>query len=161
MLYLSQSLPEILARSLIGFVGLVLLVRIMPKRNTGRISPKDMIVLILIGSIGADAVSGGSSSVGDLMIMIAAVLLLAYGLDVLEFHSPLFRRLMRHQDTILIRDGMYQRRNMRRELVTEEELRSALRVEGIEEVEDVKLAVLEADGEISVIRRGAGPGRAV
>ena len=55
-----------------------------------------------------------------------------------------------------MRDGTMVRRNMRRELVTVDELRAELRAHGIETFEQVKLAFMEADGEITIIRAGAG-----
>lgn len=153
MFGLTAPLAELLLRGAVGFLALVALVRIVPKRNAGHISPNDMLVLIVVGALGADAISGGDRSTGDLLLMVAVVLLLGYALDLLEYHVPAVRRLMRHRQTRLIRDGRFQRRNMRRELITEEEMRSAMRLAGIESVDQVREAVLEADGEISLMRR--------
>ncbi len=153
MFGLTLPLAEILLRGTVGFLALVALVRVVPKRNAGHISPNDMLVLIVIGALGADAISGEGRSTGDLLAMVAVVLVLGYGLDLLEYHVPAVRRLMRHRQTLLIKDGRFQRRNMRHELITEEEMRSAMRLAGIESVEQVREAVLEADGEISLMRR--------
>jgi uncharacterized membrane protein YcaP (DUF421 family) len=157
MLTLTQSVPEIVIRSVIGFLALLALIRIVPKRNVGRISPNDMLILIVVGTIGADAITGGSTSAGDLILMTAIVLGWGYLLDLLEYHVPGFRRLMRHEQTLLIKDGRFMRRNMRQELVTEEEMLSVMRLEGIASVEDVSSAVLEADGEISILKKHDRP----
>lgn len=66
---------------------------------------------------------------------------------------PLMRRLLRDRETCLIQDGRMLRRNMRREMVTEEELMSVLRKEGIEDMAEVHSAFMEADGEISVVTK--------
>lgn len=153
MLSLTQPVLEILVRSTVGFLGLLALIRVVPKRNAGRISPNDMLVLIVVGAIGADAITGGSTSVGDLILMTAIVLAWGYVLDLLEYHVPAFRRLMRHEQTLLIKDGRFLRKNMRHELVTEEEMLSVMRLEGIESVTEVSSAVLEADGEISILKK--------
>ncbi len=152
---LTQPLDEILLRSVIGFIALVVLIRIVPKRNAGHISPNDMLILIVVGSIGADAVTGGSHSIGDLLLMVAIVLVLGFGLDYLEYHVPLFRRMMRHKQSLLMRQGRLLRSNMRRELVTEEEIKAVLRNQGITSFAEVETAVLEADGDISIVRRQA------
>ena len=158
MLSPTLSILEIAVRSTIGFLALVALIRFVPKRNTGRISPNDMLVLIVVGSLGADAIAGGTSSAGDLLLMVAMVLAWAYVLDLLEYHVPAVQRVMRHRQTLLIKDGRFLRRNMRQELVTEEEMLSAMRLQGIESVEEIGSAVLEADGEISILRKAGSAG---
>jgi uncharacterized membrane protein YcaP (DUF421 family) len=87
--------------------------------------------------------------------MIALVLLWGYVLDFLEYRVPIFRRLMRHRQSLLIEDGRLLRGNMRREMVTEEEMMAVLRKEGIGDLSEVKSATLEADGEISLLRKDA------
>src|SRR5690606_38767825 len=110
MFGLTLPLAEILLRGAAGFLALVALVRVVPKRNAGHISPNDMLVLIVIGALGADAISGEGRSTGDLLAMVAVVLVLGYGLDLLEYHVPAVRRLMRHRQSLLIKDGRFQRR---------------------------------------------------
>lgn len=152
VLSLTKPLWEIGFRATIGYFVLILLVRVIPKRNAGHISPNDLVTLIVIGGIGTDAVMGGSSSVGDLVLMIAAVILWAYSFDQLEYRIPAFRGILRDKQTVLIEGGCMNRINMRREMVTEEELVALLRKEEIDDLSEVKMACLEADGEISVIR---------
>lgn len=157
MFSLTQSVLDIAIRSTIGFLCLVALIRIVPKRNAGKISPNDMLILIVVGTMGADAITGGSSSAGDLLLMTVMVLLWGYILDLLEYHVPAFKKLMRHDQTLLIKDGKFLRKNMRHELVTEEEMMSVMRIEGIKSVAEVSSAVLEADGEISILKKNRRP----
>lgn len=112
-----------------------------------------MLVLIVVGTLGATAITGGSDSFAELVLTIGIVLTMGYVSDLLEYKFPSFRRVMRHGETYLIRHGKLDRRNMRREMVTEEELMSALRIHGIGRVAEVKSAVMEADGEISILMR--------
>lgn len=81
-------------------------------------SPNDILVLIVIDTLGADAIGGGTDSLGDLLLMIALVLILGYLLDIAEYRVPAFRRLMRHGTIALVEDGRMLRRNMRHEMVT-------------------------------------------
>lgn len=142
---------EIGLRAILAYLALVFLVRIVPSRNAGHISPNDMLTVIVVGTLGATAITGDGSSVADLMLMCAIVLLLSYGVDRLEYRVPALRRLFRHRQTLLIDRGRLVRQNMRRELVTEEELLARLRKEGLEDAAGVRRAYMEADGEISVI----------
>ena len=79
----------------------------------------------------------------------------SYFLDWLGYRFPRVRRLLRPPPLPLIKDGRMQRRNMRQEMITEEELMEHLREQGVEHVEDVKKSYMEGDGNISVIRKGA------
>ena len=100
-----------------------------------------------VAVVATDGIMGGSTS------MVALVIGWSYVLDVLEYRFPLMRRLLRDRETCLIHDGRMLRRNMRREMVTEEELMSVLRKEGIEDMAEVHSAFMEADGEISVVTK--------
>jgi uncharacterized membrane protein YcaP (DUF421 family) len=148
----TKSVSEIVIRGSIGFLALVLLLRLVPKRNAGHISPNDMLIIVVIGALGANAIGGGSHSLGDILMMIALVLAWGYVLDRLEHHFPAARKVLRHDAAQLVENGRMLKRNMRRELVTEEELRAALRREGFEDISSIRSAILEADGEISFIR---------
>ena len=153
---LTKPLWEIGLRATVVYLALILLVRAVPKRNAGHISPNDMLTLIIIGGMGTDAIMGGSTSVGDLLLMVGLVLAWGYVLDALEYRVPFLQRLLRDRQTRLVEDGRMLRRNMRREMVTEEELMTVLRKQGVRDLSAVQSAFLEADGEISVLKRKEG-----
>ncbi len=150
---LSKPLWEIVVRATVTYFVLVLLVRVIPKRNAGNISPNDILTLIVIGGMGTDAIMGGSESVGDILLMIGLVIAWGYVIDFLEYRFPALGRVFRDRQTLLIQDGKLLRRNMRREMITEEELIAVLRKEGIDDPSMARSACLEADGEISVVRK--------
>ncbi len=153
----TKPLWEIGLRATVVYIALVVLVRVVPKRNAGHISPNDLLTLIVIGGVGTDAIMGGSTSVADSLLMITIIVGWAFVLDALEYRFPAVQRLLRDRQTILIDKGRLVRRNMRREMVTEQELMAVLRKEGIDDPELVRSACLEADGEISVIRNEETP----
>jgi len=72
-------------------------------------------------------------------------------IDWLGYKNPWFQRLAHPPALLLVRDGQMLKRNMRRELVTEEELLSELRKQGVDELGKVKEAYMEQDGRISLI----------
>ena len=71
--------------------------------------------------------------VGDILLMILIVFFWAYLLDKVEYHFPAAGKILREKQTVLIDEGRLIRRNMRREMVTEEELMAVLRKEGIDD----------------------------
>jgi uncharacterized membrane protein YcaP (DUF421 family) len=82
----------------------------------------------------------------------------SYLLNWLTYHVPAIDRLVAPPALPVVRDGRLLRRNMRAELLTEDELWRLLRHEGVEDLDQVKLATLEADGSISIITQGSSEG---
>ncbi|HLV06811.1 MAG TPA: YetF domain-containing protein [Croceibacterium sp.] len=162
---LTMPLWEIALRATLVYLVLIVLLRAIPKRNAGHISPNDMLTLILVGTLGADAITGDSTSIGDMALMIGLVLGWSYLLDFAEYHVPWLRGWLRDKPAPLIKDGRMVRANMRKEMVTEEELHAVLRKEGVDDIAAVRFACIEADGDISLSLKseatasGGNPGR--
>ncbi|TFW01140.1 DUF421 domain-containing protein, partial [Oxalobacteraceae bacterium OM1] len=74
-------------------------------------------------------------------------------LDIACFHVPLIRRFAKPPAMLLVKNGRLLRQHMRREFISEDELMSKLRQEGVETLDEVRKAFVEPDGEISVIKR--------
>lgn len=96
---------------------------------------------------------GEHETVGDAVLMIGTLIGWNYLLNLLSFHIPFVERLISGSSVQIVRDGRLIRRNMRREYLTEEELMSQLRRQGIERVEEVKAAFIEGEGQLTVIPR--------
>ena len=149
---LTKPLWEIVLRATVVYFALIMLVRLIPKRRAGSISPNDMVTLIVIGGMATDAIMGGSGSLTDILLMIGLIVAWSYATDVLEYYCPTLARVLRDRQTSLVRDGRLLRRNMQRELITEDELLAILREEGVSDLGKVSSACLEADGRISVVK---------
>jgi uncharacterized membrane protein YcaP (DUF421 family) len=150
---LTTPLWEIALRATAVYFAVFLLLRLVPTRTTGRFSLADVLVLIIIGSMAKSGIVADSKSVGDIVLMIALVLIWDYVLNLLEYNVPFLQFFLRDRQTALIQDGRLLRGNMRREMVTEDELLAALRKKGVTDVSTVSSAYLEADGDISLIKK--------
>ena len=147
------GLVEIFARGTITYLVLFTLLRLVLKRESAAVGVTDLLVLVLIADAAQNAMAGGYQSVPDGLFLVAVIVFWAWALDWLGFHVPFVARFVDPPALPLVEDGRLLRRNMRRELITEDELMSQLRLSGIEELEQVKRAYMEGDGGISVIRR--------
>ncbi len=156
VLLLETPLWEIIARGTAVYVALTVVIRLIPKRQTGDLSDNDMIALVIVGALAADAILGDTTAVLDVILMIVVVLLLDYFSNLLEYYFPRFRRIAQHAPTLLIHNGRLVKENLRKEKLTEQELAASLRKHGIDDLTRVKQAVLEADGRISVIEIDSG-----
>lgn len=152
-LTLEMSIWEIVVRASAVYLATALIMRLIPKRHTGNVSPNDLIALIIVGALAADAIIGQADTMVDILLMLAVILLWDYLFNLFEFYFPRFRRIAQDSPTLLIHNGRVLEANLRREKLTEEELKGSLRKQGIEDMRRVKQAILEVDGHISVIEK--------
>lgn len=143
---------EIFIRGTVIYWFIFLLFRFLLHRNIGAIAIADVLLLVLIADAASNAMSGGYDSITDGCILVATIAGWNYFLDWMSFYFQSIRRLVQPPPEALVLNGKMQRKAMRRELITAEELQSKLREQGIEQLGEIKIAYLEEDGEISVIR---------
>ena len=96
---------------------------------------------------------GGATSVTDGMVLIGTLGFWSHLPDYASFQFPLIQRFTSAPRLWLVREGKMLRRNMRREFITDDELKAKIRHERVEDIASVKRMYLEADGEMSLIRR--------
>jgi uncharacterized membrane protein YcaP (DUF421 family) len=150
---LEAPVLALIARASALYFGLLVLVRVMPRRTGGELAMMDLIFVLLIAEAASHAL-GDFTSVGDGFVVIATLMAWNWLVNMLSFRIPALERLLASPPIAVIRRGRLLRRNMRREYLTEDELMSHLREQGIDRVERVKLACVEGDGRISVVQAG-------
>jgi uncharacterized membrane protein YcaP (DUF421 family) len=154
----SVPLLETFVRGSVVYLALFVLLRLF-KREAGAFNVTDMLVLVLIADAAQNAMAANYTSVTDGLLLVATIIGWSFALDALAYWSPALARVLHPPARDLVRDGRMLRRNMRREFVSEEELMSQIRQQGVADVSEVKRACIEGDGRISVIARaGAEPG---
>lgn len=144
-------LLEIIVRGTVIYIALVILLRVILKRQSGTLSVTDLLVIVLIADAAQNAMSADYSSIPDGILLVATIIGWSYVLDWLGFHVKFVQRMLVPPPLPLIKEGRLLRRNMRRELVTEEELNVQLREQGVDDIKKVKEALMESDGRISVV----------
>lgn len=145
---------ELVVRGTVMYWFLFVLLRFVLRRDIGSIGVADVLLLVIIADAAQNAMSGGYESVTDGIILVATIAAWNWLLDVAAYRFPAFRCLMEAKPLPLVHQGKLVHRNMRKELITKDELMAKLREQGIDKLEDVKAATMETDGEISVIKKG-------
>ena len=109
----------------------------------------------------ADAAQNGLgkdySSVTEGVVLVLTIVGWEYLLDWLSFRVPSIRPLLKPPSLTLIRNGRVEKNNLRKEMLSEEELKSQLRELEVESYEEVRLCTLEGDGRLSVLKRRINP----
>jgi uncharacterized membrane protein YcaP (DUF421 family) len=145
-----ESLLEIFIRGTIMYLAMFTLLRIF-RRQAGAVSIADLLVIVIIADAAQNGMAGDSKSVTEALLLICTIVSWDYFLDFLGFNSKLFGRIIEPRKLKVIENGKYLRRNMRKEMITAEELESQMRQDGIEDLSSVKVGYLESDGHFSFI----------
>jgi uncharacterized membrane protein YcaP (DUF421 family) len=148
----SMHIGEIFLRGTVVYLFLFFLLRIL-RREAGAIGISDLLVVVLIADAAQNAMASDYKSITEGVALVSTIAFWDYCLDWLGYRFPAVQRLLRPAPLLLIKDGRMQKRNMRQEMITEEELMGQLREQGVESVEEVKKCYLEADGHVSMIKR--------
>ena len=147
------SVIEKIVRCLIVYAFLIVVFRVMGKRQLGQMTAFDLVVLLIISELVQNAMVGGDNSVTGGLISVATLVLLNAGVAWATYRFKAAERLVEHAPTILVRHGRVLWDNVRREHMTPSEFRSALRRNGVASLHQVRFVLLEEDGHLSVIKK--------
>jgi uncharacterized membrane protein YcaP (DUF421 family) len=142
----------------LAYALLVVSLRLSGKRTLAKLNAFDLIVTVALGSTLASILLSEGVALAEGVTALLLLILLQYVVAFLSVRSRRFAQLVRSEPTLLVRDGSLCRQAMRRERVTEEELKTVLRTNGERHFEAVSAIILESDGSFSVIG-GSKPGR--
>jgi uncharacterized membrane protein YcaP (DUF421 family) len=149
----SVPILEIIIRGTTMYLVLFVLLRLTMKRIGGMIGLGDILMIALVAAAVQNSIARDNQSIADGVLLVATVAFWSYALDWLGHRYPLFQRFYNPPALLLIKDGRMIRRNMRQELITEDELIGQLRQNGVRNIKEVKEAFMEGDGSITVIKR--------
>ena len=143
---------ELVLRGTLIYWLLFLIFRFVLRRDVGAVGIADILLLVIIADASQNAMSGGYTTFSEGAVLVLTIVAWNWLLDWASFRFAVVRRFAEPRKLILVMRGVPRYRNMRRELITMQELEAKLREQGIEKMSDVKAAYLEADGQISVIK---------
>jgi uncharacterized membrane protein YcaP (DUF421 family) len=141
---------QLVLRSVVIYLALLLALRLFGKREVGQFTIYDLVLVLLVANAVQPAMTGPDSSLGGGLIIIGALVLVNFAVARLD-RFGLFHRLLVPRPTIIVRDGHYVEEAMGKENVDREQCEQAIREHGLESADQVKLAVLEPDGTISIV----------
>lgn len=149
------SIPalELIIRGTAVYWFLFLLFRFVLRREIGSIGLTDVLFVVVVADAAQNGMAGEYKSITDAFILIATISAWNLLVDWLNMKFPSVRNVLEARPLMLVSNGRILSHNLRKELLTEEELLAKLREEGIENIQAVKFACMESDGKVSVIKR--------
>ena len=144
---------EIVARVTAIYVMLLVLVRCAGKREVGQLGPLDLLAMLVLSETVSPVLTGQDTSLGAGLVASATLLGLCATVGRLVYWFPRFERVVEGSPVVLVENGRLRAAAGRAERITAVELAHALRRAGIADLEDVAQAVVETNGEITVVSR--------
>jgi uncharacterized membrane protein YcaP (DUF421 family) len=142
---------DIALRGIVLYAFIVFILRVIGRRELSSLSAIDLVLLIVLGDAVQQGLTQDDYSVTGALIVVATIALMTVAASWLNFRFRPLRRVMEGEPIVLIENGRPIERNLRRERLTLQELAESARLQQVENLEDVRLAVLETNGKISVI----------
>ncbi|WP_336962128.1 DUF421 domain-containing protein [Chryseobacterium contaminans] len=142
---------NVAVRSLCVYLFMVIAIRLFGKNQLSQLNAGDVVLLLLISNAVQNAMVGPDTSLQGGIVAALVLFAANFLLKRLMFSNRSFESFMQDDPVILIRDGVADQTALNRVKITENELEEAIREHGIENIKDVKLSVLEVDGNISVV----------
>ena len=142
----------LVVRAVIVYVFLGIALRVAGRRELAQMTAFDLVLLLILANAVQNSINAGDNSLGGGLISAATLLAINFAVGEAAYRWRWFERIVQGRPLTLVRDGKLVMRNLRRERITVEELRSALRKQNVDGVSRCKQAVLESDGTLTAVR---------
>ena len=144
---------DIVLRAVAVFAFLLVLTRIIGRRELSSLQPFDLILIIILGDAVQQGLTQDDYSLTGAFLAIGTIAALQVLVSWIGFHFPRSRPVLEGTPIVVVEDGDVIERNAKRERLSVDEIRESARMQGIGQLSDVKWAVLETNGQISFIKK--------
>jgi uncharacterized membrane protein YcaP (DUF421 family) len=142
----------LILRSVVVYGFLLVALRVAGRRELAQMTSFDLVLLLVISNAVQNSINAGDNSLGGGLVSAVTLLVLNWGVGFATWRWPRVERLVQGRPVRIISDGKVHLGALRSELLTIEELRSALRKQGIARIADCRRLVLEPDGTLTAVR---------
>src|SRR5690349_19729756 len=142
---------DLVFRAAVGFLFILFIIRVTGRRELSSMEPFDLIMLIVLGDLIQQGITQSDYSITGALLVISVMALLTALVSFLNSRFRWVRPVLEGRPVVLIESGRVIEENIRRERLTVAELEEQARQQQIASLDDVRLAVLETNGQISYI----------
>ena len=145
---------DIVLRAVVAYVFILFLMRVVGRRELSSMEPSDVILLVVIGDLVQNGVTQTDYSVTGVVLAAGTIGILATLTAWVTFRWSRIRNVVEGEPVILVEDGKLIERNMKHERMTADEVMEQARLQqGVESLDDIRWAVLETSGSISIVKK--------
>lgn len=147
---------EFVLRAVVVYAAVLVMVRLSGKRTVGQFTPFDLIVVVLLGTAVQNSLIGKDTSLLGGLLLAATLIGLNWlvGMVTSRFHR--IETIVEGEPVVLARNGQVFAHVLRRQLISKEDFEVALRMNNVNDISDVDIALLETNGQISVVQKKPG-----
>ena len=146
-----EAIILIIGRSLIVYLFIITAIRIFGKREISQLSVIDLVFILLISNSVQSAMVGGNITLFGGLVAAATLFVANYIMGELFFRSKRFSKFVQGEPLMLVYEGKPIEEHLKKTKISHDELEAAIREHGVAKISEVDLAVLERDGNISVL----------
>ena len=150
----SNGYVQIIISSVAVYIFIIAAIRLFGKKELAQLSVVDLVFILLISNAVQNAMVGTNTSLVGGLVAATALFITNFGFKYLLFKFPRFNRVIQGEALLIIYEGKLNEKNVRKAQLSYQEITETIREHGVASIEGVNLAVLEVDGNISVISDG-------
>ncbi|MBE7102276.1 DUF421 domain-containing protein [Bacillus cereus] len=144
---------SIIGRTMLLYIIILIIFRLMGKREIGELSVLDLVVFIMLGEMAVVAIENTDKSLWHQLVPMTFLMCIQIILSVISLKFQRFRHLIEGEPAILVNAGKIDEKKMRKQRYSIDDLMMQLREQGIGDVRDVEYAILEPSGKLSVFQK--------
>lgn len=148
-----ENFTDILLRVSVVYLFMVAAIRLFGKKELSQLSVTDLVFILLISNAVQNAMLGPDTSLVGGVLAALCLFVLNYLLKLLMYRSKKVKSLIEGEPVMLVYKGNLIEDNMAKEKITRDELEAVVREHGVSTIDNVALAILEIDGNISVLSK--------
>ncbi len=139
-------------RAVVVFLSVLILLRISGKKQVGQMGATEFVAVLLISNAVQNSMNGGDNSLAGGLWLAVVLIFLSWTISMLTYRSRYFSSLFEGTPRLLIHNGKLLEKSLRMERITHAELKTLFRKQGVHHFSEVRTAILEADGTLSLSR---------
>ena len=144
---------DLAIRAVVLYLFVVFIMRVTGRREISSLTAVDLVLLIVLGDAIQQGLTQDDYSVTGAIIVVSTIAVLQLGTSYLTFRSRRLRRIIDGIPVVLVDGGEVIEANLRRQRLTEDDLTEEMRLQQIASFDDIRWAVLEANGHISFVEK--------
>jgi uncharacterized membrane protein YcaP (DUF421 family) len=144
---------DLVLRAVVAFVFVLFLTRVVGRRELSSLEPFDLILLVMIGDLVQQGVTQNDFSLTGMMLVGGTIGVLTVVVSYAGWKFPVLRPVLEGDPLIVVQDGKPIKRNLDRNRITVDEVLAAARQAQVESLDEIRWAVLETSGKISIIAK--------
>ncbi|MFD0768149.1 DUF421 domain-containing protein [Bacillus sp. CGMCC 1.60114] len=148
-----MELLQIVFRTIVLYSVMLIIFRLMGKREIGELSVLDLVVFIMLGEMAVIAIENMDKAMWHQLVPMVLIMIIQIALSFISLKSQRLRHVLEGEPAIIVREGKIDEKQMRKQRYNMDDLLMQLREQSIGDIRDVEYAILEPSGRLSVFEK--------